>query len=397
MKFTRQHYQSGSLSREVRRAGPAVWVFRWRENTAQGRVNRKVVVGTVKQFPTKAAALRAVASLRSSIYAGNPAVPVTVQELVKHYEEKELPNKAFSTQRTIRTSLKIWVVPKWEEHRLADVKTVDVEDWLRGLVLANATKAKTRGVMHMIFAHACRHEWFGTNPISLVRQSAKRKKTPHVLEAEEVKKLLAELQNPARTLVFLTAATGLRVSEALGLKWSDVDFGNGAINLGRAVVHQHVGEMKTEASDKPVPMDGALAAALLDWSKRARYRQPEDWVFASPKMKGKQPYWPETPLKCFVKPAAKRLGITKRIGWHTFRRTLSTLLSSGEGVKTTQELMRHANSRLTLDVYAQALTPAKRAAHLKVVEMIQPGAETAAETVVVPLCSHAQEAISVSD
>jgi integrase len=144
-------------------------------------------------------------------------------------------------------------------------------------------------------------------------------------------------------------------------------------------------------------MDGALAAALLDWSKRARYRQPEDWVFASPKMKGKQPYWPETPLKCFVKPAAKRLGITKRIGWHTFRRTLSTLLSSGEGVKTTQELMRHANSRLTLDVYAQALTPAKRAAHLKVVEMIQPGAETAAETVVVPLCSHAQEAISVSD
>src|SRR6266699_7198152 len=49
------------------------------------------------------------------------------------------------------------------------------------------------------------------------------------------------------------------------------------------------------------------------------------------------------------------------------RRTFATLLKgSGEDVKTTQELMRHANSRLTLDVYAQALTPAKRAAHLKV-------------------------------
>jgi hypothetical protein len=66
-------------------------------------------------------------------------------------------------------------------------------------------------------------------------------------------------------------------------------------------------------------------------------------------------------------------------------------------VKTTQELMRHANSRLTLDVYAQALTPTKRAAHLKVVEMIQPAAQTAVETVVVPLCSHAHEAIAVSD
>src|ERR1700723_1957624 len=60
-----------------------------------------------------------------------------------------------------------------------------------------------------------------------------------------------------------------------------------------------------------------------------------------------------------------------QIGWHSFRRTFATLLKgSGEDVKTTQELMRHANSRLTLDVSAQALAPAKRAAHLKVVELI---------------------------
>jgi short-subunit dehydrogenase involved in D-alanine esterification of teichoic acids len=55
--------------------------------------------------------------------------------------------------------------------------------------------------------------------------------------------------------------------------------------------------------------------------------------------------------------------------------------------------MRHANSRLTLDVYAQALIPAKRAAHLKVVEMIRP----AVETEVVPMCSHAQQASFPSD
>ena len=226
------------------------------------------------------------------------------------------------------------------------------------------------------------------NPISLVRQSAKRTKTPDVLEAEELKKLLAELQNPARAVVFLTAGTGLRISEALGLKWSDVDFSSAAINLNRAVVHQHVGEMKTEMSQKPVPMDGALVAVLDYWRAQTWYRQPEDWVFASPKMHGKQPYWPETLLRCYVQPAAKRLGIPKQIGWHSFRRTFATLLKgSGEDVKTVQELMRHANSRLTLDVYAQALTPAKRAAHLKVVEMIRP----ATETVVVPSCSHAEQ------
>src|SRR5207245_7949709 len=89
----------------------------------------------------------------------------------------------------------------------------------------------------------------------------------------------------------------------------------------------------------------------------------------------------------------KTRGHPKQIGWHSFRRTFATLLKgSGEDVKTTQELMRHANSRLTLDVYAQALTPAKRAAHLKVVEMIRPAAGTGS----VPLCYHAEEVESVS-
>jgi len=60
--------------------------------------------------------------------------------------------------------------------------------------------------------------------------------------------------------------------------------------------------------------------------------------------------------------------------------------------KTTQELMRHANAGITMNLYAQALTPTKRAAHLKVVEMIRPAAETASA----PLCSQAEESESVS-
>ena len=231
--------------------------------------------------------------------------------------------------------------------------------------------------------------------MTLVRQSAKHEKLPDVLQLDELKKLLAELENPARALVFLTAATGLRVSEALGLKWSDVDFAAREIRLSRAVVHQHVGDMKTEASRKPVPMDdAALVDALQDWSSQAPYRQMDDWVFASPDMDGKQPYWPETPLRCYVQPAAKRVGITKALGWHSFRRTFATLLKGGgEDVKTVQELMRHANSRLTLDVYAQALTPAKRAAHLKLVGLIHPAA---AETAIGPSWSHAEAAVAVS-
>jgi hypothetical protein len=171
-------------------AGPAVWIFRWRENAAEGRVYRKVVVGTVEQFPTKTAPKHAVETLRSTIKAGNAAVPLTVRQLVKHYEDNELPKKAWSTQRTFETTHRIWVLPNWGEHKLVDVKTVQVESWLHGLSLANHTKAKIRNVMHIVFTHACLHESLDKNPMTLVRQSAKRQMVPDVPELDELKTIL---------------------------------------------------------------------------------------------------------------------------------------------------------------------------------------------------------------
>ena len=66
-------------------------------------------------------------------------------------------------------------------------------------------------------------------------------------------------------------------------------------------------------------------------------------------------------------------GIKKPIGWHTFRHSYAThLKANGEDIKVVQEALRHANSRITLDTYTQALTPAKREAQTKVVRMILP-------------------------
>jgi len=227
--------------------------------------------------------------------------------------------------------------------------------------------------MSALFKHAMRYEWTERNPITLVRQSAKRERAPEVLTEDEIKSLLAELSEPYRTMVFLAATTGLRVSELLALKWSDVNFENLQISLNRAVVHQVVGELKTEASRKPLPVALEVAEALFNWRLRSGYPRAEDWVFASFEKQGKQPYWPENLLRHRIRPAAERCGIRKRIGWPTFRHSYATLLkANGEDVKVVQESLRHANSRITLDVYTQAVTPAKRQAQSKVVKMILP-------------------------
>ncbi len=79
-------------------------------------------------------------------------------------------------------------------------------------------------------------------------------------------------------------------------------------------------------------------------------------------------------MRRYIKPVARAIGIHKNIGWHTFRRSFGTLLkANGEDVKTVQELLRHANSRITLDVYTQAVNSNKRAAQSKVVRMMVPG------------------------
>ncbi len=236
---------------------------------------------------------------------------------------------------------------------LNEVKAVAVEEWLSQLSMACGTKAKLRNIMSAIFKHAMRHEWADKNPISLVRQSAKREVIPAVLDLAEISALLRTLEHPFRQMVFLAAATGLRASELLALQWRDVCFDSLEICLGRGVVHQVIGDLKTEASRKPLPLDPDLAQSLLVWRRVSPFNRQTDWVFASPDMEGKQPYWPENLLRRHIRPAARRCGINKRIGWHTFRHSYAThLKANGEDVKVVQESLRHANSRITLDTYA---------------------------------------------
>jgi len=335
-------------------------------------------VGTVEQYTTRSAAQKAADALRVHVNketARSLIQPLTCEQLAKHYVAKELaednPKRAYSTQAAYKCYLDNWIVPRWGSYCLLEVKTVAVEEWLGNLSLAAGTKAKIRNIMSAVFNHAIRHEWLERNPISLVRQSAKRECIPTVLDAAEISALLTELQHPYKQMVLLAATTGLRVSELLGLKWSDIDFESYEIQLERGVVHQVVGSLKTEASRKPLPLDPDLAQSLLAWRQMSPFNRDEDWVFASPEMQGEQPYWPENLLRRHIRPAALRCGVSKPIGWHTFRHSYAThLKANGEDVKVVQEALRHANSRITLDTYTQALTPAKREAQTKVVRMI---------------------------
>ena len=204
-----------------------------------------------------------------------------------------------------------------------------------------------------------------------------RRKRPWRGRGLDVFATLSELRDPFRALILLASVTGLRRGELFGLKWEDVDFNEAEIRVVRSIVDQVEGPPKTLASRRPLPISSELATSLENWRKQTSFSGSRNWVFASPLALGQKPYWPDAVLKRHVYPAAKRAGITKHIGWHSFRRTLATLLqSSGASVKTTQELLRHASPVMTLGTYAKAVTQEKRSAQANIATLFLPTAET---------------------
>src|SRR6516162_2300312 len=370
--------QLGSLLRSSRRRGPDVWEFRYRERPHNGRrIYRRIKVGTVREFRTEASVRKGITSLIREINFGDvrvQATTMTVAELVEHYRQRELAAdntwKSYSTKRGYESYLKNWIVPHWGNYKLPDVKAIEVETWLRSLSLAKSSSAKIRNIFSVLFNHACRYDLFDRNPITLVRHSAKRRRIPDVLTVEETQ-LLSVRAVKERTMVLMAVGTGLRRSELFALKWKDVDFAAKQASVTRSIVSQVVGICKTEASQKPVPLHESLAHALQEWRAHTSFRKREDWVFASPHSSGKHPYWAQAIMRYHIAPASRGIQLQKRVGWHTFRHTYSTMLNQvGADIKVMQELLRHSSVRCTLDTYTQAIMPAKRAAQSAVLSMI---------------------------
>jgi integrase len=275
---------------------------------------------------------------------------ITLADLSRHYQQRELVGRnlriAYSTKKIYAGYLKKWIEPRLGQYALLDIRAVEVELWLKDLDRAPGTRRKIRNVMSMLFNHGRRHDLCDRNPIQWVRQSAKRRMAPDVLTSTEVQSLLANLRFRERTLVLLAVTTGLRRSELFALKWKDVDFESKQPHVRRSIVDRVIGACKTESSQKPVPAHDNLVETLREWHHQTPYQSPESWVFASPQKQGRRPYLAQQIMRRHILPVVRKLGITKRIGWHTY----STLLrSSGAELKIMQELLRHSTIRVTLD------------------------------------------------
>ena len=371
-----QRHTVGSVRLDKRRK---TWNYLWYQNGQR----RSKLIGTKQEYPTKGAAWSAAESLRNTIEGQRKADHgLTVRAVVAHYREEKMPKRA-DTRRAYEVWLSNYILPTWGDCSLNEVKARPVELWLGTLALAPKSKAHIRGVLSLLWDYAM---WRGEvptqrNPMELVtiRGATKRKRQPRSLTVDEFRLFAQNLAEPFHTIALLCVCLGLRISECLALRWSDVDWLNGKLRVERGIVSQQVDEVKTAESRRRMSIDACLLNVLKAWKQTTQFPNSEDWMFASPVQLGRLPWSYDQIWRVYQK-AAKAAGIGG-LGTHSLRHTYRSWLDSvGTPVGVQQKLMRHADIRTTMNVYGDAATDEMTQAHSKVVGLALNGAQAERKT-----------------
>jgi len=354
-------FRTGSVAQDNR---SKVWNFFWWEN---GKRKCKAL----GRFPTKAAAWKAAKPLRDALEAKpqhTHGVP-TVSTLTEQYKAEKMPKRK-DTSRTYASWIRLHIIPKWGQSLITELQARPVELWLESLPLAPKSRTHIRGILSSLWNFAMWKQAIPmqVNPISLVtvKGASKRVRQPRSLTVEQFRLLVSHLREPFGTVALMCICFGLRISECLALRWSDIDWLNGQLLVERGIVERNVDDVKTDESRKSLVIAVELLERLKLWRQRAEFSAETDWIFASPLKIGRLPYsytgvWRE------LDRASNAAGLG-HMGTHTFRHSYRTWIDAiGTPIGVQQKLMRHSDIRTTMNIYGDAATADMREAHNKIV------------------------------
>jgi integrase len=240
------------------------------------------------------------------------------------------------------------------------------------LDLSPKSKAHIKGLLHVLWDYAMWRADVPTqrNPMELVtiRGVSKRTRISRCLTVEEFHKFSKHLSQPFYTIALICVSFGLRISECLALKWSDVDWLNGKLSVQRGIVRQRVGDVKTIYSQRKMSIDAGMLEVLSIWRRTSQFEGDADWIFASPAKLGRQPWCYDQVARYFSRAAEKAAIGT--LGTHAMRHTYRSWLDAvGTPIAVQQKLMRHADIRTTMNIYGDVVTDEMAQAHRRVVDL----------------------------
>ena len=348
------------------------WVLRYRVTRVDGRrVENTMPVGLVRDFPTEKDAWHEVDKLGLPVKINEAPCPgrTRFDALAEHYLKADFGADAVrpKSENTITITEHIvrdYLIARWDNEIAEDIKPLDIQRWLKSLHsdkgLAWTTISKMRGVMSRIYKVGILHERVAKNPVQHVETRSTSTYRAIVISPAQTLNVLKSLPSLLhRTLVLTCAATALRASEILALRWSDIRWDEGRIRVSKRWANGRDGQTKTDISDGYVPLHSVLAHHLHDWLTNSPYAKDMDFVFPSLKAAGRVPLSASAFVADHLRPAAIRAGVHieegQRFGLHNLRHSLSNWLVNKAKVepKTVQGILRHSRIQTTLDLYTK--------------------------------------------
>ena len=373
-------YQRGSI-RLVSRKGGDVWMLRYRLNTADGqRKENTLPIGLLRDFPTEKTAWKEADRLGLLVRINNDdsGTRIRFNALAEYYLKADFGDdavrpKSVNTIPIVEHYVRDYLIARWGNELASDIRPLEIQRWLKALHTENGlawtTVSKIRGIMHRIYKIGVLHERVEKNPVEHVETRSLSLYKALVITPQQTLAILNRLSNPLHfTLVLTCAATALRASEIVSLRWSDILWSDRQIRISKRWAKGADGETKTAASNGYVPLHPVLAEYLKHWRTQTPHSKVDDFVFPSLLRFGRVPISASIFVADYLRPAATGAGVIlakgQRFGFHNLRHSLSNWLVNKGKVdpKTVQGMLRHSDIRTTLNLYTQDDQDEKQAA-----------------------------------
>lgn len=279
-----------------------------------------------------------------------------------------------STRSRYEWAIRQHLTPYFGRIKLAEVR----EDHVAGLIaemqkkgLAPSTIKAVLAPLSLILGRAVRRGAVASNAVAGLGRSERPKgqqRPMRILQREEVGLLIEATAPEHRPLIATLVFAGLRVSEAVGLTWADLDLAAGSLHVRGQLDHktrQKV-EAKTESSTRSVVLMPSLGKMLAAHRLASKFSKDTDPIFAT---SVGTPHNRDNVRTRILGPAVRRAGLDgeglPKLRTHDLRHTFASLLiAGGASVVFVSRQMGHASASVTLDVYSHLFDERDHAARM---------------------------------
>jgi len=350
--LARRRYQQGSLCLRGKRN--RVWVGRWREDEllsdgALRRINRKEIIGTLQEYPTKRLAQRALQARLAAINSPEyrPQISITFTQFIDKWKTTVGPQYKSSTQQHMLSDIEHHLVPFFGAMLVRKISAEQVQAFVASLRVGPKTAHNVVAVLRSLWRTVKAWGYATHDPFAGLMLPEPTRPELRCFTVLEATLILRHAKEPLRTFYWLAAETGMRAGELCALGWEHVDLNCRIVRVRQSSWKGHMQPPKTAASRRTF----ALSPGLADHLRQLKDGR-EGLIFLN---KIGRPFKSGKIVEKHLYPLLDSLGIPRR-GLHAFRHLNGSLMDQlGAPVKVRQERLGHSTATITLDRYTHSV------------------------------------------